>query len=72
MAVTNDNLPGSPFIGSGNRMFYSIGIDPRTNEIYIADVIDWSQNGEILRFSQSGILIDSFKVGVNPADFLFR
>jgi len=72
MAVNSNNLPESPFVESGGRMFYSLGIDPGSDEIYIADVIDWSQNGEVLRFSQSGDLIDSFKVGVNPADFLFR
>jgi YVTN family beta-propeller protein len=72
MPVNSNNLPESPFIESGGRMFYSLGIDPGSDEIYIADVIDWSQNGEVLRFSQSGDLIDSFKVGVNPADFLFR
>ena len=72
MAVNSNDLPESPFIESGNRMFYSVGIDPVSGEIYLADVIDWSQNGEVLRFSKSADLIDSFKVGVNPTDFLFR
>jgi len=69
MAIDSDSLPGSPFIESGIRMFYSIGISPVSNGINIADVIDWSQNVESLRYSGKGNLIDSFKVVANTADF---
>jgi hypothetical protein len=48
-----------------------LALNPENNEIYIADAIDYTQDAIIYRFSQKGILIDSFKTGINPSDFLF-
>lgn len=72
MAVTDRHLPDSPFINNVNGLFYSMSVNPDNGEVYVADAIDYSQNGLILRYSKSGKLIDTFKAGVNPAGFLFR
>ncbi len=72
MAVNSIVLPDSSFIKGEDKLFYSLGIDPVNNEIYASDAIDYTQNAVIYRFSESGNVIDSFKVGINPSDFLFR
>ena len=72
MAVDSKILPKSAFIQSDSKLFYSMGINPGNNEIYVSDAIDYTQDAIIYRYSQSGVLIDSFKVGINPSDFLFR
>ncbi len=72
MAINSKILPESAFIQSDSKLFYSMGINPHNNEIYVSDAIDYTQDAIIYRFSQSGVLLDSFKVGINPSDFLFR
>ena len=72
MAVNTKNLPDSAFIPGENKLFYSLGVNPNNNEIYVSDAIDYTQNAIIYRYSQAGVLTDSFKVGINPSDFLFR
>lgn len=72
MAVNAKFLPDSAFIQGGNRLFYSLGIAPVNNEIYAADAIDYTQDAVVYRYSATGNSIDSFKVGINPSDFLFR
>ena len=72
MAVTDRNLPSSPFISNESGQFYSMSVNPQNGEVYIADAIDYSQNALIMRYSTSGKLTDSFKAGINPSDFLFR
>ncbi|HKI90073.1 MAG TPA: hypothetical protein VKA38_13675, partial [Draconibacterium sp.] len=66
------SLPDSSFISMENKLFYSLGVNPENNEIYVSDAIDYTQNAVIYRYSQQGILIDSFLVDINPSDFLFR
>jgi DNA-binding beta-propeller fold protein YncE len=72
MAINSRQLPGSPFIEGGGKLFYSMGIDPLSNDLYISDAIDYTQNAIVYRYSQQKIQIDSFKVGINPSFFLFR
>ena len=71
MPIDSRNLPDSAFIQPG-ELFYSLGVNPHTNEIFVSDAIDYTQNAMIYRFSQGGRLLDSFRVGINPSDFLFR
>jgi DNA-binding beta-propeller fold protein YncE len=76
MSVTDTRIPEQPFINSENTSsyggFYCLGIDPVNSEIYIGDAIDHSQNGIIYRYTQSGKLIDEFKVGISPGNLAFK
>ncbi len=72
MSVESKQLPDSVFISAKNKLFYSIGIDSQNNEIYVSDAIDYTQDAIIYRYSSQGFLIDSFKAGINPSDFLFN
>ncbi|RMG83320.1 MAG: YncE family protein, partial [Bacteroidetes bacterium] len=70
MPVTATEWPAAPFIVAGERTFYGLGIDPATEEVYVADALDYQQKGLVYRFS-GGIAVDSFRVGVIPNGFLF-
>jgi hypothetical protein len=72
MSINQKNLPDSSFISAENELFYSLGVNPKNNEIYVSDAIDYTQNAIIYRYSKQGMLIDSFLVDINPSDFLFR
>ncbi len=65
------SLNNSPVITNSGNTFYNIGVDPLTEEIYIADAKDYNQNGEIFRYNSAGHLLDQFEAGVIPGDFLF-
>lgn len=76
MSVNDKRIPDQAFITSENSNtyggFYSLGIDPATNEIYIGDAIDHKQNGYVRRYSRAGKLLDEFKVGITPGNFAFK
>lgn len=77
MSVTADALSTTPFLkapvdNDGKRhKLYGIGIDPASNDIYIADAVDYRQSGVIYRYSQDGIELDNFRVGILPSQFAF-
>lgn len=72
MSVDSRHLPNSVTISSGEKLFYNLSVNPENNEIYVADAIDYTQNAMIYRYSENAVIIDSFRIGINPSDFLFR
>ncbi len=72
MGVTDEYLPLRPFIEDQGTLFYGLGINPASSDIYIADAIDYQQPGMVYRYSSSGTLLDSFRVGIIPGSFCFR
>lgn len=53
------------------RWFYGIGVDPVTGFIYASDPVDYVSKGWALRFRPDGTVVDSFRTGIIPGDFLF-
>ena len=72
MDVGSDRLPVLPLIKARNTKYFGMTTDPSNGEIYVADAIDYMQNGIIYRFSESGFLIDEFYVGVTPSAFCWK
>lgn len=72
MSTDAETLPQEPFVPYANTLFYGLGIDPKSGEIYVADAIDYQQPGLILRYSEGGTLIDKFYVGVIPGAFCWK
>jgi DNA-binding beta-propeller fold protein YncE len=60
---------GTPLI---NGYFYGLGVEPVTNKIYCADARNFVSDGQVKRYSNTGVLQDSFQVGVAPNGFVFR
>ncbi|MBR1668383.1 MAG: hypothetical protein IJ693_08905 [Bacteroidaceae bacterium] len=78
MSVTDTHVPVRPFIkapvdSNGKRhKLYGIGVNPRNGEIYVADAVDYAQAGVVYRYGEDGVLIDQFRVGINPNHFAFK
>ena len=78
MGIEDSHVPVRPFISAptdanGNKhKLYAIGIHPRNGDIYVGDAVDFAQSGTIFRYSEEGVLIDSFRTGINPNGFVFK
>ncbi len=64
--ITATSIPITPLIVQGASVFYGLCIDPDDGTIYIADAIDYNQNGSILRYKSDGTLVSTFKSGIIP------
>lgn len=69
MDVTASLPPAQPFLHAANTLYYGLTVAPYSGDVYVADAIDYNQNGSIYRFSCEGNLIDQFSVGINPGAF---
>ncbi|MEM7369837.1 MAG: DUF5074 domain-containing protein [Bacteroidota bacterium] len=72
MSIEATDLPADPLIPEEGGLWYGLGIDPATEEIYLADAIDYVQKGVILRYTSGGELIDEFRAGIIPGGFYFQ
>lgn len=72
MSAYDDELPENHLIQEKDKNFYSLGIDPVTNEIYVSDALNYNQNGIVYRYSSIGVFISSFEVGIIPGCFEFN
>ena len=72
MDVNAAHLPTRPFLPYNDTIYYGLTIDPATGDVYIADAIDYQQQGKIYRYSATGELIDEFYTGIIPGAFGWR
>lgn len=70
--ITDTTLSEMAFISANNRILYAMNVDPHTNEIYLADAIDYQQKGVVYRYSESGNLLTHFRVGIIPGSIYFK
>lgn len=69
MSVESELLPSTPSITAEVGYYYGLTIDPTNGDIYVADALDFTQQGRVLRFSEAGTPLDSFTVGICPRAF---
>ena len=72
MDVTSDRLPVKPFLKYRETIYYGLTVDPTSGDVYVADAIDYQQQGKVYRYSSAGELIDEFYVGVIPGAFCWK
>ena len=72
MDVTADMVPVRPFLPYNGTLYYGLTVCPRTGDVYIADAIDYVQQGMVYRYSKDRELIDSFYVGIIPGAFCWK
>ena len=72
MDVDSPSLPVTPFIPYQDTKYYGLTVNPVNEEVYVADAIDYSQQGMIYRFSRFGELLDRFYVGITPGAFCWK
>jgi len=72
LPVSAQQLSNQPIIPQKkNQTYYSLGIDPNNNQIYVGDAINFDQKGVIYRYNTNATPLDSFRVGVIPGEFVF-
>lgn len=72
MDISSDRLPVKPFIASRDTKYYGLTVNPRNGDVYVADAIDYQQQGMIYRHNSNGTLIDQFYVGITPGAFCWK
>lgn len=72
MDINTDALPVAPFLKSDNSRFYALSVSPHNSELYVADAIDYQQQGVIMRYSSQAFMLDKFYVGITPGAFCWK
>ena len=71
MPIVSTQLPASPLIQQGSKLFYGLGVNPYNHHIYVSDAIDYVQKSKIEIYSVQGQMIKSFNAGIISGQFLF-
>lgn len=71
MNITSQQLPTVFWLSNNGAVFYSMGIHPVTNELFISDAKDFVQNSSVSIFNENAQFINTFDVGINAGDFVF-
>lgn len=73
MQVNAEQLPSRPFFANNNKtIFYSLGVDPASGDVYLGDAIDYSQRAAIYRLNPDGRPVDTLRTGIIPTAFAFK
>ena len=72
MDVTAERVPARPFVEYRDTKYYGLTVDPVRGDVYVADAIDYQQQGKVYRYSAEGELIDEFYVGITPGAFCWK
>lgn len=71
MALSATDEPSAFFISGQGKSFYGLGIDPRSNRVFVSDAVDYIQKGKIYVYTSTGVLVSQFSAGVIPNGFCF-
>ncbi len=72
MNVEADRVPVRPFLKYRDTKYYGLTVNPRNGDVYVADAIDYQQQGVIYRYTADGEPVDEFYVGVTPGAFCWK
>lgn len=72
MLPSDTNLPSQVFIPSQSWNVYGMNVNPENGDLYISNALDYQQASNIMRYSNSGMLIDQFKAGIITNGFVFE
>ncbi len=72
MPIEDTQPPSLPFISRQGRLPYGLAADPVTSDIYMADALDYMQEGKVYRYTAQGVPLDTLTTGVNPGFFCFK
>ena len=78
MSVDADALPTTALVNSQQttdsspKSFSTVAVSPENGDIYITDVKDYVQNGDVLRYDNNGNYIGKFEAGIIPGAMMFN
>lgn len=71
MGVYDLTLPTTPILTGVNG--YSIAVDQATDELYVADPVDFASQGKVYRYDlQNQQIIDTIETGIIPGNIVFN
>lgn len=71
LSVEENAEPRNFFISGAGKNFYGLDVDPGTNLLFVADAVDYVQNGKAYVYNAAGLELTSFEVGIAPNGFCF-
>lgn len=72
MPVAGEQLPVRPFLEYRETKYYGLTVDPANGDVYVADAVDYQQQGVVYRYTAKGEPVDEFHVGVAPGAFCWK
>ncbi len=72
MAADASRLPVKPLIKERATKYYGLTVSPANGDVYVADAIDYQQQGKIYRYDPTGSLVDEFYAGITPGAFCWK
>ena len=72
MPVAAEQLPARPFLEYRETKYYGLTVDPDNGDVYVADAIDYQQQGIVYRYTADGDAVDEFYAGVTPGAFCWK
>lgn len=72
MNISATELPATTAFDTKECYFSALTIDPENDDIYLADAIDYQQEGIVYRYTAAGQCLVSFYVGVIPTEFCWN
>lgn len=70
MLDLTENYPSCKIVvPAGDRYLYSMTVSPITEQIFVADALDYNQPGSVYRYSSDGKLIGIFDAGIIPTSY---
>lgn len=70
--ILNTQLPISPLIAQGSKIYYGLGINPKDYSIYVSDAIDYVQKSKVEVYNTNGSFIKKFNAGIISNGFVFE
>ena len=78
MSVDADALPVTALVNSQQstdnspKTFSTVAVSPENGDIYLTDVKNYVQNGDVLRYDNNGNFISKFEAGIIPGAMMFN
>jgi len=69
--INANQLPAIPWVTSGLHNFYSLGVRPDKESVYVSDALDYVRNGKVYIYSSTGELTGEIEAGIIPGFFCF-
>lgn len=66
----DDKLP-KMVVPADGRVFYGLSVDPKDEDIYVADALDFVQPSRVYRYSKTGEEKHAFTAGINTNNFVY-
>lgn len=71
MDIDAAQIPDEPIIDNDSHNFYSLGVRPDNESVFVSDALDYVRNGTVYVYSATGNLTTEFEAGIIPGYFCF-